>query len=120
MLWLTGKRSVEVGIRCVRFLSYEQSQWFQFLEKKITGLWKDIKPYKSGHRKNKANASPFWKGVISEREILEIGLNKKLGNGTHMLFWNDRQLGESNLATIYPKPFFIGAGPRDYSGQSTS
>jgi hypothetical protein len=54
------------------------------------GLWNHIISMRYNNRRNTSNMSTFWKEVRKEKDIYEISINKKIGNGNKTLFWKER------------------------------
>jgi hypothetical protein len=40
----------------------------------------------------KKNASPTWRAILAGRKVLEVGLIKRIGDGTTTHAWDDRWL----------------------------
>jgi len=51
--------------------------------------------------------SPFWKGFLQNREIVETSISWIVKKGTEVSFWHDRWLGETNLASMFPSIYSI-------------
>lgn len=81
--------------------------WIRFNDPTVPGQWKDILLAKYGNNSKKSIISSFWKAVIKDREKMNWGLKKIVGNGRATLFWLDRWIGECALKCVYPQLFQI-------------
>ena len=49
-------------------------------------------------------ASPIWRAIVAGREALELGLIKRVGNGSTISIWEDRWIPGSSTMTHMVKP----------------
>jgi hypothetical protein len=67
------------------------AKWtIRFQEEKITGIWKDILIAKYHGSCSLSKVSPFWKAILKDKNLIELGFNKNVGSSTSVLFWTDR------------------------------
>lgn len=84
------------------------TKWLiRFRDPKELGIWKANLLAKYANCRSTQSFSPFWKEVMLLKEVIDISINVKLGNGNSTSFWLDRWLGDCNLATLYPSLFEI-------------
>lgn len=55
--------------------------------------------------------SHFWKGILSIKHIVALGINRIVGSGQDTLFWLDRWHGDCALYSQYPNLFQITTDP---------
>jgi hypothetical protein len=56
----------------------------------ITGWWKTIILCKYPNLASSSNLSPFMKGIVKYKDILEISIDWKVGNSQAVAFWSNR------------------------------
>jgi hypothetical protein len=81
--------------------------WIRFLDPSVQGKWKDILRSKYGTSTGPSICSPFWRSILKDRPIIDLGLNKNIGNGKSTAFWLDRWHSEIALQHLYPNLFSI-------------
>ena len=81
--------------------------WIRFLDNTVHGKWKDIIRSKYGTRSTPTNCSPFWRSILKDIPVINLGLNKEIGNGQTTSFWLDRWCSEHALQHQYPHLFSI-------------
>lgn len=59
----------------------------RFKDPQCVGIWKNIIIVKYSNRRNFVSFSPFWKGVIQLLGVVEISLNKVVGDESIVFFW---------------------------------
>jgi hypothetical protein len=79
----------------------------RYRDPSIHGLWKTILQNKYYIIKSLVTVSPFWKGILQHKNIVEVGINWKVNDGDSVLFWLDRWQDSTNLASKYPSLFDI-------------
>lgn len=83
-----------------------------FFVKIIIIIWKYIILANDDRNWVPAKLSAIWKGIIIARILVDIGIDKKLGDGITVLFWIDRWCEENcSLRCIFPKLFQIIYNP---------
>ena len=88
------------------------SKYFRFKDPTISGKWKEILKDKYGTSGFSINrCSSFWSGILSIKHIVELGINRSVGNDNCTHFWLDRWASESPLYCIYPNLFQISSDP---------
>lgn len=86
--------------------------WFRFKDPTVSSKWKVIlaeKYSKSGLEISRC--SSFWSGILTIRHIVDLDINRSIGNGHSTFFWLDRWFGEYALYSIYPNLFRIAYDP---------
>ena len=81
--------------------------WIRFHDNSITGIWKDILHCKYGFRTTPFVCSPFWRSILKDHAVINLGLNKEIGNDRTTAFWLDRWFTEHALQHLYPNLFSI-------------
>jgi hypothetical protein len=67
------------------------TKWLiRFYDTNIQGLWKTILHAKYNYTSNRLKYSPFWVGVCSVKDIVQVSIDKKIGDGYSTNFWHDR------------------------------
>ena len=81
--------------------------WYRFLDNSVSGRWKNILLSKYGTRTSPSLCSPFWKSILKDHVVINLGLNKEIGNGNTTSFWLDRWCSEHALKHQFPNLFSI-------------
>ena len=81
--------------------------WIRFLDNSVIGRWKSIIISKYGHRTAPAICSPFWKSILKDHKVINLGLNNEIGNDKSTSFWLDRWYNEHALQHQFPNLFSI-------------
>jgi hypothetical protein len=84
----------------------------------VKGWWKIILHQKYSNLVIPASASPFMKGIIEYKNILDISLDWKVYNGNSISFWMDRWLLNTSLAHHYPYLFSIATDTQIFVGKA--
>ena len=74
--------------------------WIRFLDNSVHGTWKSILLSKYGNRTNPSVCSPFWRSILKDHVMINLGLNKEIGNGKSTAFWLDRWCTEIGRAHV--------------------
>ena len=76
--------------------------WIRFSDNTVQGKWKDIIRSKYGTRTAPTICSPFCRSILKDIPVINLGLNKEIGNGQTISFWLDRWCSEHALQHQYP------------------
>lgn len=86
--------------------------WFRFKDPTTVDKWKEILTHKyNPSGLDITRISSFWSGIMSIKHIVELGINRVIGNGNDTLLWLDRWSGECILYITYPNLFQIVLNP---------
>jgi hypothetical protein len=78
------------------------AKWLvRFYDPTIQELRKTILNAKYSHTSNRLKYSPFWVGVSSILDIVQVSVDKIVGDGITTKFWHDRWLLQTTLASAY-------------------
>jgi hypothetical protein len=56
---------------------------------------------------NSAKFSPFWKAIMKDKDLIELGFNKLAGSGKTVSFWTDKWYKGCALFISYPLLYSI-------------
>lgn len=86
--------------------------YFRFKDPTSSGKWKDILSDKYTHSGlSNVRCSHFWKGILSIKHIVELGITRIVNSGKDTLFWLDIWVGECALYSQYPDLFQLTTNP---------
>lgn len=86
--------------------------WYRFKDPTVIDKRKDIMTTKySSTGLETTQYSHFWKGILSIRHIVDLGINRVIGNGLDTSFWLDRWYGDCALYCLFPNLFQISSDP---------
>lgn len=76
-----GKNQWGLGVLNLDRMNTLLAKWY-FVFKDPVGKWKEILRDKYGPSRLAINrCSSFWSGILSLKHIVELGINKTIGNG---------------------------------------
>jgi hypothetical protein len=65
------------------------AKWLvRFNDSSIQGKWKEV--LSSKYSLSLHNISPFWKEIIKDKDLIDLGFNKTIGSENSVFFWIDR------------------------------
>jgi hypothetical protein len=86
------------------------AKWqIRFQNTQVIEKWKDIILAK--YSPHSVKYSPFWKAILKDKDLVELGFNKLVGSGTIVSFWTDRWYQECVLFVSYPLLYSIADKP---------
>jgi hypothetical protein len=62
----------------------------RFQDPTVSGQWKTILIAKYGKLHSSFKISPFWKAILHDKDLIELGFDKIVRSGKSVLFWKDR------------------------------
>jgi hypothetical protein len=88
------------------------AKWLiRFNDAFIVGKWKDIIQAKYKTLTISIKTSFFWKAMLRDKDLIELGFNKILVSDNNIFFWTDRWFEGCALFSSYPLLYSIIVKP---------
>jgi hypothetical protein len=84
----------------------------RFYDVSLKGQWKSIIQAKYKNYIITSRFSPFWKSILKNKDLIDLGFNKIVGSGSTISFWHDGWFNECALYCFYPLLYSIVVHPK--------